>query len=147
MRDPFHESKAAYEVANICYTSVGSLSGTAVYSTIQACENALKALWHTSMGATSNKTFKQDHQPAILIKRIGLYPLYSEGTRTFLDKQIEWKLHKVRFEDTHPYEEYISEASQGRSKYILEGTMDFINETKSMVNNPDVIKIIKGYKK
>ena len=90
---------------------------------------------------------KQDHQPAILIKRTGLYPLYSEGTREFLDKQIEWQLHKVRFEDTRAYEEYTSEVAHERSKFIVEGTRDFINETQSMVNNPDVVKIIKGYKK
>ena len=146
MKDPFHESEVAYDVAFKYYTDVSSLSGTAVYSVVQACENALLALWRSTLGPKS-RTFQLDHQPAKHIKEIGLYPYYSEGTRIYLDKQIEWKLHEVRFEHTKAYEEYISDAAHGRSKFIIEGTREFINETKAMIKNQEVIRIIKDFKK
>ncbi len=143
--DPFHEAKVAYETARMSYTSVSSLSGTAVYSTVQACENALQALWHTALGS-KQRTLNINHKPGVRVKQIGLYPFYSENTKIFIDKQIEWRLQDIRFEHKKAYEEYTKPESHGRSEFIIEGTKDFIYETEAMVTNSDVIKIIKEYK-
>ena len=148
MQDLFHEAKEALELAKREYTSVGSLSTIAAYSTNQACENSVRAIWKFATGNQfPHKDFKPFHKPTNYIKQIGLYSCYSNKTQNFLEKLTGYALDDARYDNTQAYITHTNPKNKNRGQELIEGTSRFINETEHLMGNTKAVEAIRNYER
>jgi len=146
MKDYFQESKAALRNAQIEYSSVNSLSAMGAYSTNQACENAIRAIWEKATGNIfPHNKFKPFHKPKKYLERMGLWQYYSPEAQSFLEKQQGAALDEVRYDNTQAYRDHTKPKNINRGEELIAGTLLVIEETEKLSENTKLLECIREY--
>lgn len=144
MKDIFHEPKTIVTTLKREFTAVSSLNGATAFSATVACEEAVRVLYQESTGSEFPYQSYPKHKPGQWVELLGIQGCYSPGTQAFLKKLDGYSLDKARYSGTVPFKQHTSERATNRSRDIVSGTEQFVTETESLSQKPEVAALLKA---